>query len=441
MIRRKRIQPEYQKEITVLACLLLVGTVLLGPVAADEVEELRLQVRRLVRQLDDNQLATRQAAEHNLIELGTPVLELLPVPTRDTSAEVKVRLERIRKVLEAAASEAAAQPSRVTLRGPMLLSAALAELQRQTDNRIIDFRRRFGQQPTDSQLTLDLENTPFWPALDAVLDQAALTVYNFSGESGALAVVARDPSEQSRAARAVYQGPFRMEVLRVQAIRELRNPANDSLRLTLELTWEPRVSPILLRIPLADLRASDETGRPLAVGSQRASLEIPVENAIPAAEVQVPLELPERRSERIPSLQGRLSALLPGRVETFEFNHPADAKNVELTRAGVTVILDQVRKNVDVDEVRIRVRFDQAHNALESHRNWIYNNEAYFVAPDGQRFEHAGMQAFRQADNEVGVAYLSDREGGLADCKFIYKTPTLLMLVPVEFELKDIPLP
>jgi hypothetical protein len=294
-------QPKYRKEVTVWACLSLIAAVVFGPAAADEAEALRLQVRRLVRQLDDNQLATRQAAEQGLVELGSPILELLPVPVRDTSAEVKVRLERIRKTLEAAASEAAAQPSRVTLRGPLPLSAALAELQQQTGNRIVDFRRRFGQQPADPSLTLDLDRMPFWPALDAVLDQAALTIYNFSGESGALAVVGRDPDEQSRAAQAVYQGLFRIEVLRVQAIRELRNPANDSLRLTLELSWEPRVSPILLRIPLADLRATDETGAPLAVGSQRASLEVPIESTIPAAEVQVPLELPDRRTDKIAS--------------------------------------------------------------------------------------------------------------------------------------------
>ena len=74
-------------------------------------------------------------------------------------------------------------------------------------------------------------------------------------------------------------------------------------------------------------------------------------------------------------------------------------------------------------------------------RNWIYRNEAYFIGPDGQRFEHVGQQAFRQTENEVGVAYLSDRENGLADCKFVYKTPAVLIQMPVAFELKDIPLP
>jgi uncharacterized membrane protein len=423
------------------ACLLLIGAMLPGQAAADAGDELPLQVRRLVRQLDDAQRSTRDAAERSLIELGPPALDLLPVPGRDASAEVKVRLERVRKALEAAVAEAAAQPSRVTLHGEVALSAALADLQQQTGNRIVDFRQRFGQQPGDPKLRLDFEKTPFWTAFDSLLDQAELTVYNFSGEIGALAVVARDQNERKRAESAVYQGLFRFEVLRVQAIRDLRNPANHSLRLALEVTWEPRVSPILLQIPLAELRATDESGRPIDAGSQRASLEVLVENSIPAAEVQLPLILPDRSVSKIATLQGQLSALLPGRVETFEFDSLPDAKNVEQTRAGVTVVVEQVRKNVDVDEVRLTVRFDQAGNALESHRNWIYNNEAYFVAPDGQRFEHAGLQAFRQAANEVGVAYLSDRDGGLAGCKFVYKTPALLIQLPVEFELKDIPLP
>jgi len=419
---------------------LLVGGTLLGQ-AGDPGDELRLEVRRLVRQLDDAQRATREAAERRLIELGPAALDLLPGPGRDTSAEVKVRLERVRKTLEAAVAEAAAQPARVTLQGDLALSAALAELQRQTGNRIVDFRQRFGQQASDPQLSLAFEKTAFWPAFDSLLDQAGLTVYNFSGELGALAVVARDEHERNRAETGVYQGLFRFEVLRVQAVRDLRNPANHALRLALELAWEPRVSPILLQIPLAQLRATDESGQPIPVGTPRASLEVPVENSLPAAEVQLPLVLPERRVARIDTLQGLVSAILPGRVETFEFSDLPGAKNVEQTRAGVTVVVEQVRKNGDVDEVRLTVRFDEAANALESHRNWIYNNEAYFLAPDGQRYEHAGLQAFRQAANEVGVAYLSDREGGLAGCKFVYKTPALLIQVPVAFEIKQIPLP
>jgi len=425
----------------VWVCLLLAGGLLPGAAGAEAPGGLPLQVRRLVRQLDDNQLATREAAERELIELGPEALDLLPSPGRDTSAEVRVRLERVRKTLQEEAAKAAAEPSRVTLQGEMPLSAALAAVQQQTGNRIVDFRQRFGQQPHDPQLKFDFDKQPFWTAFDVILDRAGMTLYNFSGEAKALAVVARDQAELDRASRAVYEGLFRFEVLRVLAIRELRNPAHHSLRLVLEITWEPRVPPILLQIPLGDLRATDDAGRAMEIGSKRANLEVPVESAIPAAEVQVPLSLPDRSVNKIASLRGQLSALVPGQVEAFEFSNLGAAESVEQSRAGVTVVLEQVRKNVDVYELRLRVRFDQARNALESHRNWIYGNEAYFIGPDRQRFEHVGQQAFRQTENEVGVAYLSDRENGLADCKFVYKTPAVLIQMPVAFELKDIPLP
>ena len=94
--------------------LLLIDGLVPGQAAADADDELRLQVRRLVRELDDNQIATRTAAERGLIELGPRALDLLPSPARDTSAEVKVRLERIRKTLQEQAAQAAAESSLVT---------------------------------------------------------------------------------------------------------------------------------------------------------------------------------------------------------------------------------------------------------------------------------------------------------------------------------------
>lgn len=419
---------------------MLIGVGAAEPAAMVD-KDVQDEVQQLVRQLDADQLTIRETAERRLIELGPAILTLLPAPSRDTSAEVSARVARIRQTLERQAAATVAQPSYVTLRGSFSLSAALAELERQTGNRTVDFRARFGQAVTDPQLMLDLERMPFWKALDAVLDQAELTVYGFGGERGALAIVRRDPGHVARAVRGVYHGPFRFEAVRIQATRELAAPANDLLRITLGASWEPRLSPILLQFPLADVQARDDQGRALVIGPQQASLEVPVEGAISAAEIQLPFELPPSRVERIASLTGRVDALLPGRVEAFEFDDLPNARRREQRRAGVTVVLDQVRQNVDTDEVRILVRFDQAGKALESHRSWIYRNEAYFLDPDGHRFEPVGMQAFRQTGNEVGVAYSSSRQQGLAGCKFVYKTPTLLITTPIEFELKDIPLP
>jgi hypothetical protein len=369
------------------------------------------------------------------------VLKLLPPVTRRTSAEVKVRLDRVRKALETAAAEAAAEASAVTLQGEMPVLEALAALEQQTGNKIMDFRAQFRQERTNPNVTADFDKTPFWIALDRLLDQADMTVYNFSGREGVVAVVGRSEKERDRAARGTYSGLFRFEGVAANARRDLRNSQNDSLRLEIEVAWEPRLTPIVLQLALPEQRAIADTGEVIAVDSRQSRLEIPVESSIAAAELQVPLVLPNRSVKKLTSLKGMLLALVPGRVETFEFENLEGAKAVEQQKAGVTVILDQVRKNVDLWEVRVRVRFEKAENALESHRGWIYNNEAYMVDPEGQKLDNDGLQAYRQDVNEIGVAYLFDREQGLDGCKLVYKTPVVIMKMPVEYELKDIDLP
>ncbi len=423
-----------------IGSFLLIGCSILGQ-ADDAGAELQLEVRRLVRQLDDDSLENRQAAEKALVELGPDVLKLLPPVTRNTSAEVKVRLDRVRKALETAAAEAAAEASTFTLEGEMPLSEALAELEKQTGNKVMDFRGQFGQQRTDPNITADFDETPFWIALDQLLDQAKMTVYNFSGREGVVAIIGRNETERDRADRGTYSGLFRFEGVAVHARRDLRNPQNHSLKLEVELTWEPRLTPIVLQVALPEQRAIADTGDVIEVDSRQSRLEIPVESSIAAAEVQVPLMLPDRSVGKLASLKGKLFALVPGRMETFEFGDLEDAKAVEQQKAGVTVILEQVRKNVDLYDMRVRVRFEKAENALESHRGWIYNNEAYLLDPEGEKIDNVGLQTYRQDANEVGVGYLFDREDGLKGCKLVYKTPVLIMRMPVEYELKDIDLP
>ncbi|MBC8872989.1 MAG: hypothetical protein H8E44_26440 [Planctomycetes bacterium] len=425
-----------------IGSLLLISCSVLGQADdANASDKLGLEVRRLAKQLDDDSLEKRQAAEKELIELGPDALKLLPPITRHTSAEVKLRLDRVRKALETSAAKAAAEASTVTLEGDMLLSEAFAALEKQTGNKIMDFRAQFRQERTDPTVTASFDKTTFWVALDRLLDQANLTVYNFSGREGVVAFVGRNERERDRADRGTYSGLFRFEGVAAYARRDLRNPQNDSLKLEIEVAWEPRLTPIVLQLDLPEQRAIADTGEVVAVDSRQSRLEIPVESSIAAAELPVPLMLPNRSVKKLTSLKGKLSALVPGRVETFEFENLEGAKAVEQQKAGVTVILDQVRKNVDLFEVRVRVRFDKAENALESHRGWIYNNEAYLLDPDGKKLDNDGYQAYRQDVNEIGVAYLFDREAGLKGCKLVYKTPVLIMKIPVEYELKDIDLP
>lgn len=420
--------------------LLLVAGLTLTQVENGGTDALRLEVMRLVRQLDDDELAQRNAAEEALIELGPAAMELLPPVTRNTSAEVKVRLGRVVKALQLAQAKAASRASTVTLSGTMNLSEALQRLERQTGNKIIDFRQRFGQPATDPQVTVSFQDTPFWQAIDRILDQAGMTVYHYSGQEGVVAIVASQ-NQAPRVGRAAYSGLFRFEVVELIAKRSLRNPQTSSLQLNLEVAWEPRLKPIVLHVPLGETQAVGSDGATIPISTPEARPEIPVETTIPASELTVPLVLPDRSVRKIDSLKGRLIALVPGQVETFVFDDLENARQVDQKKAGVTVELEEIRKNNELYEFRVRVQFDEAGDALDSHRNWVYNNEAYLVDANGKKMENVGMQAFQQTRDEVGVAYLFDAENGLANWKFAYRTPVVIINMPIEYQLKDLELP
>jgi hypothetical protein len=234
---------------------------------------------------------------------------------------------------------------------------------------------------------------------------------------------------------------FRVEPTEISSHRDLRRPDLSSLRMTLEICWEPRLVPIALSQPLADIQAVDEQGEPIPVAGGEGSLESPVRNGVSAVEMEIPLMVPARSVQRIASLKGQLTALLPGRVEAFEFPQLKDVRDEELRKAGVTVVLQTVRKNVAVHEVRIIVRFDKAANALESHRGWIYNNKAYLIDADGQEVEHIGFETTRQTLNEVGMAFKFALDQDLGGYRFVYETPAAIVRLPVKYELKDIALP
>lgn len=418
-----------------LNSLLIISAIFLGQVSDSPAADLSLTVQRLVRQLDDDQLAKRVEAEQALSKLGPEALELLPLISEISEAEVKERLIRVRKKLESVVAETATKASQVTLVGDFSLADALALLQEQSGNRVV------GAQNRDVKVKADFHNVSYWKALDSILDQAGLTINPYGGQENALSVTARPDSQLPRVGRAVYNGLFRFEASQLDAVRDLRNPQVSGLRLSLEISWEPRMVPISISQPLNQIKAFDENGDPIGIDGRQAVINVPVQSGLSAVDLIIPLELPKRQVHKIASLQGTLTAMLPGRIEIFKFTDIEKAKDVQQQRAGVTVVLEQLRKNVDLFEVRILVRFDKAANALESHRGWIYNNQVYLLDPQGKKIESLGIEATRQETNAVGLAFLFDLENGPANHQFIYHTPAAIIKLPVQYEIKNIDLP
>ncbi len=422
-----------------VGALLVLGGVLFGQADAAPRPDLELEVRRLVRQLNSPRLAERNSAEERLLKLGPEVLEYLPASGDHMPAEVEQRVARLRQVLQKEVARSTAQASTVTLRGNLPLGEILSAMEKQTGNKITGMGG-FDPHASTQRLEVRFDEKPFWQAIDEVVDQANLTVYNYGPEK---AVTLRPHSEglAPRVGRAWYQGPFRFEAVRIEAARDLRNAAQKSLSLTVEVAWEPTLVPISLLLPMSRIEAIDEEGHLLPLDSPQAELEVPITADSMASELRIPLVLPPRSVQQIAQLRGVMTALLPGKIETFRFQDLEKAKDVEQRIAGVTVTLVGVRKNNELWEVRLRVRFDHAGEALQSHRGWIFDNEVYLEGTDGKPITWGTYETTRQTENEVGLAYMFSVEGSLAGHTLVYKTPGVILTAEIPYQVKDIPLP
>lgn len=422
-----------------IATLWLVPLLVVGQATVAD-DDMAASVRRLVRQLDARELAQRDAAEQQLLELGTAALDHLPEIDERTSAETKQRLGRVRLRLERQHAATQAEASKVTLEGTMTLAEVLEAIREQTGNELLDYRRQFGQTAHDPELELDLHQVPFWSALDRVLDLAQLTVYPYARQGG-VALISRTDDTASRQVAVAYVDAFRIQPLELIAQRDLTVVDQRSLRVRLEVAWEPRLRPIALTYAVDNIEAETDDGQDLSPAPSPGEIEASLTPGAQTTTLELVLQPADRTAERIARLSGRLTALLPGRTEVFRFDKLAEASGTERQQSGTVVRLEQVRRNNQLWEIRVRVGLEDPQQSLESHRDWMYHNEARLEGPDGEALQPDGLEVTLQTETAFGMAYLFDLPGDLTGYTFTYKTPGVMLSQPIEFVLRDLELP
>jgi hypothetical protein len=416
------------------------------PAPADDAQ-LEKQIAGIVKQLSGTRAADRDAAEKQLLDLAGATsaqsdrfLALLPKDNDQMPLALRDRLSRIRKQVEDRTAKAATIGTTVTLSAKeMPLAEVLKSIEQQTGNKFIDSRdEESGAKGTN--ITVELKDEPFWSAVDQILDQAKLGINNYGGEE-ALSLVARGGGDGPRQGSAVYQGPFRIEALQVQAERNLRQSKEASLKLQFEVGWEPRLRPIALSQPPADVHAATDSGTELSITQPDALQDVEVPVGTQAAEIMLPLTLPDRQAKKIASLKGKLHVLVPGRHAKFQFENITKSVGKSQNLGGVQVTLDDVRKNGAVWEIHMRFGLDESQGSLEKHRDWVLQNLSYLVDKDGKRIENAGFETTRQTASDVGAAYFFDAVNELDGLTWVYETPAAIVDMPVSYELKDVELP
>jgi hypothetical protein len=410
------------------------------------------RVDKLVEQLNADEAAQREAAEIELIELGLKgdadlvdaFLNQLPKPNDNMPQEVQTRLARVASEVRSRIAKKAVDATRITLdvkEAP--LKEVLEAIEKQTSNRLTDYREQFGQEAMDKKVTLQIDDEPFWSGLDKVLDAVQMQPYAFSGEEN-LALVERDQGALRRSGRgAAYSGPFRIEATNITAQRGLRSPDQSSLRIDMEISWEPRLKPIALTQASGDVKAMADDGREVPVTSQDAAFDVEVDAGAHAAEVTLPLQLPAREAKTLTTLTGKLTALVPGRIVDLKFDNLATAKEASQEAGGVTVIIDRVVQNQALWEIHMRIKVESLEAGLESHRGWVFQNVTFLQDKAGEKLDNAGFETTMQTEKEAGFVYLYELPEGreLGDYVWVYRTPSAIVSMPVGYKLEEVPLP
>jgi hypothetical protein len=335
----------------------------------------------------------------------------------------------------------------ITLQGKFTLKHALAAVQQQTGNAIVDLRERLGQEAPDPELSVNLTGVSFWPALDELSRQANVALQphiDAQTKRAAAGIVGPDlVTGKSPALPVAYSGPFRAVVRRVAANRDLAMESRSKLVVALELACEPRFQPLLLRVARDSIKATDATGRSAVVeqggaGTVKLLGECPVE-------LTIQLPLPARTVAELPELACAFVALV--HPQRLEFDFPRLATGEKRNEQGLAVAL----RRVDVDPRQNRTRlslgveYPRGSLDLESHQTWAAESHEALLqnkAVPGHELQAIAREISVEEGGPMRISYtFPEAPANLANWSLRYRLPAAPIRVPLEFRFTKLPLP
>jgi len=398
------------------------------------------EVTRLVGELDSRTLRTRRQAHDALLQLGPDILPLLPSPPQLPSASAREAVRRLRVRLETMKARDSVAPTRVSLVQSASLEEVLNDISEQTGNRL-DLSG-VPQNTLRKTFSASFRERPFWLALDE-LRRAARLRYLGVPRSGSLALEPDLTSHRSDELSVAYSGAFRFSVESARTQPLVGDDDHQRLRFRITLAAEPRLHPLFLSYSAEDVAATGPHESKLKRFTPEARYELPLASGGQPLGFDVDYKLPSSVPLPYAGLRGTVAVQTAAGSEEFVFTRLREGSGVSRRRGGVTVTLRDVQstpKQPQTVRINVLISYDRGGAAFESHRTWIFHNEAYLESSDGQRFEpDGGFRTFLQADGAAALEYtFGELKGALDDYRFVYVAPTLIVNVPLSFEFTKI---
>jgi hypothetical protein len=325
------------------------------------------------------------------------------------------------------------------------LSKILNELAQQTGTRVED-----AQGKADQPLALDLRDVTFWAAVDAIAREAGAVV-SVTARAGKISL--SSPPAGYRRPPTWTDGDFRLTLRRISTTRDLDSDGG-SCSVSLEVAWVPGLLPLFLETQPQGLRLLDDRNRPvpvLAEGSALAAVE-----GRSAMTLDVTLPALPRSAARIGLLEGKLTAIAPSKMLTFQLDTldrlaratPGSAPRKQ-TLEGVVCAVDKLTLVRDRWSLRFTLGLPEGGKKFESFQasTWVVHNELILTSKDGKKRLKPTSYVLESVSSRKAVLTYNfvDKPGAprgqARDWLVAYRMPALIVEVPIQFAFKDVPLP
>lgn len=403
---------------------------------AEAVEDIQQRAAELLDALQSTDLQSRDAAEQALVELGMEVLELLPEVTSQTSGEMKIRLERIRQALGSKPiSTEQLEPSTVSLEGKMSVSEAIDRISQQTGNAI-----EFDGEGSGTQIELNCVDETFWTVVGKIIAQADLQLATYGTTNDALVLRARGQSP-GYALPAFTSGAFRVDPISARSQLAFSNSAAGRLEVSCYVSWEPRLKPVSMNIPMQTVKAVTGSDVELVAANPGASPSVATNGGGATTQIDLQLVRPERSETILKQISGELVFSVPGQSHKYQFEKFGSGGRQSEKFGDVTVTLANSGRNGAVYETRLQVSLGQSIGATNSSRSWLLSTEAYLLDAKDVRIENVGWRSSPGVGNSMGFSYLFQINGDPNDYKLVFELPGTFQQYRVPYQLDEIPLP
>lgn len=412
------------------------------------------RVAQLVEKLNSQDANEVKSAETALIKLGPKALPLLPAPSgKSENQAIDERLKSIISALSEQQSQNLTATS-ITIMGKAIrLSDAIKTLQQQSGNVVVDLREQTGQEVLNPTIDLEIDKRPFFEALDIIAMKGGLELSYYTAENaiGLLnapmqMMEAQTASKVDRRAFVQYLEAFRVSLNRIGVTRDYSSLTSaHTANIQMELVWEPRLRPLMIKLKPDQIKAVDDQGREIkaAVGGESLELSIRAEN--PIVDLNLNLSAPERDAQMLKSLEVVADLTVPMAKRSLNLKKVTE-KGAEVKSGKASLRLMNFESDAPVWKVTVELTSPTPEGAeeLDSYRQMNIMPQVFLTKADGGRTPLNGGFSSSGGSSPNTMIYeflFVDIPGKPEDHGILVETPGELKTIPLKWQFDNIPLP